>query len=165
MLARTQRLYTKFTISMFSADRPFPFRRLASALPRSESIELRNRWDTAVGPRIAARTQVIRLTRGTLLIRAASAAWAQELSLLSSTILARLAETGLEVEQLRFKVGKIPLRKDLEEKPRPVTRAELPETLKSRLLQVEDEDLRRSIADAAGLGLGRQQERTKRRRR
>lgn len=147
---------------MFSADSPFPFRRLAAVLPRSESIQLRNRWDAAVGPRIAARTQVIRLSRGTLFIRATSAAWAQELSLLSSTILTRLAEAGLKVDQLRFKVGEIPLRKDLDAKPRPVARAELPEGLKSRLLHVEDEGLRRSIADAAGLGLGRQKARAKR---
>jgi hypothetical protein len=137
------------------------FRHLAAVLPRSESIELRNRWDEAVGPRIAARTQVLRLTRGTLLVRATSAAWAQELSLLSSTILSRLTEAGLEVEQLRFRVGDIPLRKDLKKTAKPVTRAPLPEDLKARLSNVEDEALRQSIADAAGLGLGRQRERSR----
>lgn len=162
MLAQTQRYSAEFTILTFSAKPPFPFRHLAAVLPRSESIELRNRWDVAVGPRIAARTQVVRLSRGTLLIRATSAAWAQELSLLSATILNRLAEAGLKVEQLRFRVGEIPLRKDLKTKAKPVTRAELPDGLKARLLEVEDEDLRRSIEDAAGLGLGRRAQRAPR---
>ena len=164
MRTQTQSSDADFTISMFPAKNPrsgFPFRHLASVLPRSESMELRSSWDAAVGPRIAARTQVMRLTRGTLLIRATSAAWAQELSLLSPTILARQAEAGLEVHQLRFKVGDIPLRKDLQEKAKPVNRAPLPEDLKSRLDQIEDEDLRQSIADAAGLGLGRQAQRRK----
>src|SRR5437868_12971011 len=71
-------------------------------------------WHDAVGDRIARRTRPMRLERGVLTVRAATAVWAQELTFVAPTILARLAALGFEVESLRFRVGPI------EQPPRPL---------------------------------------------
>src|SRR5262249_27335061 len=44
-------------------------------------------WEAAVGSRIAARARPVRLDRGVLLVRTATATWAQELALLADAIL------------------------------------------------------------------------------
>src|SRR4051812_39818929 len=64
-------------------------------------------WEIAVGSRIATRTRPVRLTRGTLYVMASSAAWAQELSLLSDGILESLRRVVPDVKALRFQVGPV----------------------------------------------------------
>jgi len=116
-------------------------------------------WHAAVGPRIAARTRVGRLTRGTLTVYTASAAWANELSFLAKDIVTRLARTGLGVHQVRFQIkdlGPPPPRRHAEQSrrsPRPLPRAPLPASLKQRLERVDDPELRAAIAEAAALSL------------
>src|ERR1041385_1224697 len=63
------------------------------------------RWRTLVGDRIGERTRPGNIRDGRLTVYVASAVWAQELSLLSSTILERLVRDGLKVKELRFRVG------------------------------------------------------------
>ncbi len=116
----------------------------------------RERWRKAVGERIASRTEPGRLRGGVLTIHAASSAWAQELTFLSTEILARVRALGIEVSELRFVVRptapraapqKIPQK--LEPKPA------LPAELEARLAAVSDPELRKAIADAASEWLAR----------
>lgn len=110
-------------------------------------------WQDVVGRRIAARSRPESIDRGTLFVTVASSSWAQELSLLSETILERLAERKKPVQALRFRVGHIDL------KPKPpvirIRRAPLPAALDQRLAQLGDTDLRECIAEAASYALGR----------
>ncbi len=111
-------------------------------------------WRSVVGPRIGDRTAPGRVERGTLLVRVASAVWAQELSLLSDDIVARLRAAGLEVDALRFRVEKIdPLPRiaaPAAPAPPPVP---LPDELQARLAEIDDPELRKTIAAAAGYSL------------
>lgn len=110
-----------------------------------------------MGTRIATRTRPEKLERGTLWVLTASAAWSQELSLLVDPIKERLAELGIEIKELRFRVGKIDadsriaLRRPPKEAPREVR---LEEPLARALANVGDDDLRRAIAGAAKRALG-----------
>ncbi len=111
-------------------------------------------WRRVVGPRIGDRTAPGRLERGTLLVRVASAVWAQELSLLSDDIIARLRAAGLAVDALRFRVERIdpPVRIAAPAPPAPPPEP-LPEELEKRLAAVDDPELRTAIAAAAGHSL------------
>jgi predicted nucleic acid-binding Zn ribbon protein len=114
-------------------------------------------WELAVGTRIAARARPDRLERGVLHVVTASAAWSQELSLLSAPILERLARLGLEVEALRFRVGaveaseRLVIRRPGKHAPRD---ARLDEPLAQAIAKVEDDELRVAIARAAKRSLG-----------
>jgi hypothetical protein len=113
-------------------------------------------WHDAVGDRIARRARPMRLERGVLTVRAATAVWAQELTFLAPTIIARLNAHGLEVESLRFRVGPIdPVDRPL--RPAPVktvpARRPLPRELDRRLAGVADPALRETISRAAAANL------------
>jgi hypothetical protein len=123
--------------------------------PRKPPIA-RRVWREAVGPRVASRAEPAELDRGVLTIRVATSVWANELSLLSTTLLARLQELGAPVSTLRFRVG------PMQEPPRPVeprpTRAvpppaPLPTHLADMIAEVPDDDLRGGIALAARANL------------
>lgn len=122
-------------------------------------------WRQAVGTRIADRTEVGALRGNELLVRVASAAWAQELSLLAPEILARLSGLGLEVTRLRFLV-KASLAKTpapvRDKAPRAPARP-LPEALRGRLERIEDAELRAAITEAASLALSRPERATSKR--
>ncbi len=114
----------------------------------------RETWRRAVGDRIASRTEPGWLKSSVLTVIAASAAWAQELSLLSEDIKRRLAEHGLKVQGIRFMVkGGAGYRPDTRRLQK-VTREALPDELRERLRGVDDPDLARAIAEAAGFSLG-----------
>ncbi len=107
-------------------------------------------WRSVVGPRIAERTRPGSVRRQLLTVTVASAVWAQELSLLASDILARLAEAGLNVTGIRFVVGKLTRAELLRvAPPPPPPRAALPRDLSGRIEQIEDPELRAVIAEAA----------------
>lgn len=109
-------------------------------------------WEHAVGSRIAARAKPTSLSRGVLLVTTATAAWSNELSLLCEPILANLRRGGLDVRELRFRVGPIDTpqknstRRPAKLVPRPVT---LDGPLARSLERVEDDDLRSAIEAAA----------------
>ena len=117
----------------------------------------RQRWRSAVGDRIASRTEPGRLRAGVLTIHAASAAWAQELTFLSPEIVLRVQGLGLPVKSLRFVVREsvgaaaAPRRAPA----RPVQKKPLPEELEVRLAGVADPELRAAIAEAASEWLAR----------
>jgi hypothetical protein len=119
-------------------------------------------WEAAVGSRIAARARPLRLDRGTLYVKAATATWAQELSLLADAIIKQLRGRGLDVSALRFRVGPIdaierPARDDAARiEPRA---APLPHEVAIELAKIQDADLRTAIARAASKNLGWQEAR------
>jgi hypothetical protein len=114
-------------------------------------------WEAAVGTRIAARARPIRLERGVLLIRTATATWAQELSMLSEAIISQLRGRSLPVDSLRFRVGQVdaperpPARDEVRTSPPEVP---LPPALRREVERVEDVELREVIARAAAKNLG-----------
>jgi hypothetical protein len=109
-------------------------------------------WQRAIGDRIAARSQPEQLRDGVLTLRVASSVWAQELSLLSSTIIEHLAPLGFAVRSIRCRVGSL----DAGSKPKPFPRKpvavvpiELPAELAQQLDQMKDDDLKATIETAA----------------
>lgn len=121
-------------------------------------------WEAAVGSRIAARAKPIRIDRGVLYVRAATAAWAQELALLEDAIRAQLKGRGVAVASIRFWVGALdaPARSPTrsEEKSSPKD-APLPTEVKVELARVSDPNLRDAIARAAAKNLGWQEKNAK----
>jgi predicted nucleic acid-binding Zn ribbon protein len=116
----------------------------------------REQWRQLVGERIAARTEPGPKRGRELTVFVASAAWAQELSLLVTEIVSRLKAAGVGVDTIRFRVRDVaptltpsPARKPSTE------RAPLPADLEAHLAGVGDEALRSAVADAASLWLAR----------
>ena len=109
-------------------------------------------WVDAVGMRIADRAKPISLERGVLTVRAATSVWASELSLLSEPLVARLCAQGLEVTELRFRVGPVeaparpPERREVRAVPPP---AVLEADLQRAIATIDDDELRASITLAA----------------
>jgi predicted nucleic acid-binding Zn ribbon protein len=148
-------------------DAPEPLEQLLDRAGESRFARMRSPlpervWRDAVGARIADRARPVAMERGVLLVRVATSVWAHELSLLSTTILARLRERGVETTELRFRVGAI----DPPERPpeRVVSRAvpasaPLPPELANALADVADGELRESIARAASANLAWQKTR------
>ena len=126
------------------------------ALERSKAPMDRDSYRLAVGRRIAERTELGELKRGELTVYVASPAWAQELSLLAPQMIERLSERGLAVKRLRFRLQDNPAaKKPAAAKQPPAPHKPLPPELDARLQRVDDDELRRAIAGAAGLALGR----------
>jgi predicted nucleic acid-binding Zn ribbon protein len=71
------------------------------------------RWDEVVGPMLAARSWPDRFDHGVLWVAVAGSAWAQELRLKKTTILARLGEIAGQphlFSDIRFGVRTLPAR-------------------------------------------------------
>jgi predicted nucleic acid-binding Zn ribbon protein len=113
-------------------------------------------WRDAVGARIAERAHPLSLEDDVLWLRVPSSVWANELSLLSDEVRARLKERGVVVRELRFRVGAVPV---VERPPeRRVARTvpaarDLPPDLAQVLARVDDADLRAVLAGAAAANL------------
>jgi hypothetical protein len=74
---------------------------------------LRAQWATIVGEDIASNSRPGELIRGSLLVVTRSAAWSQQLSFLSERIVdAVRTSTGVSLEGVRFRVGRIGARSD-----------------------------------------------------
>lgn len=113
-------------------------------------------WRDCVGAAVARRSEPIALERGELLVRVQSSAWAQELSLLSITLLARLAQAGIAADKMRFRVGQpsYTTRPSVPMVARPtISGVKLDEQVAISISEVQDDDLRNAIAEAASLNL------------
>jgi hypothetical protein len=110
-------------------------------------------WQDLVGTRIADRSKPARIDpSGTLIIHVPDSVWAQELSLLSTTIIARLSAMGTRVTGLRFIVGQVTApRRGLTrfEHRKVAAPVELPTDLKAEMESIEDPDLRAAFIKAA----------------
>jgi hypothetical protein len=129
--------------------------RIVSAERARVAID-RDTWRRLLGDRIARRTEPGPLSGGVLTIYVASAPWAQELSLLTNELLARLKPLKLQIASVRFRVRQQIQGSAALAKRRPAARVALPRDLKARVDSVEDPELRQIIADAAELWLGRE---------
>ena len=113
-------------------------------------------WRDAVGARIAERVRPISIFGETLLLRVPSSVWAHEISLLSAELCARLRVRGVEVRELRFRVGdtpppdRPPQRRACRTVP---STSAIPDEVRRSLALVEDDGLRASIARAAAANL------------
>ncbi len=113
-------------------------------------------WRDAVGPRIADRARPVSLWDGVLLLRVPTSVWAHELSLLAGEVCARLRERGVEVRELRFRVGALePVDRPPE---RRVARAvptsfAIPAEVGRALDHLDDDELRAAIERAAAANL------------
>ncbi len=108
-----------------------------------------------MGARLAEKAKPEELQGRVLVVRVPSSTWAQELSLLSSTIVSRLRERGHAVDRLRFRVAPAA---DARARKRPVRvqkATALPADLASKIGAVADEGLRSALLDAASYTLGR----------
>ncbi len=142
---------------------------IASVLLRSTGSESREgaplpprAWHDAVGDRIARRTRPMRIDRKILTVRAATSVWAQELTFVAPSILARLNALGFEIEGLRFRVGPVEV---LDEPIRPKavksvpSARPLPRDLARQIEHVGDVKLREAIGRAAAANLAWQEAR------
>lgn len=69
---------------------------------------LRAAWNAIVGDDVAANSRPHEIAHGALLVVTRSSAWSQQLSFLSERILESVRDqTGVPVERLRFRVGRI----------------------------------------------------------
>lgn len=118
-------------------------------------------WSRSVPQRILEHARPVRLTRGTLIVHVSSSVWANELHYLADDLLARLKAHAprSRIDKIRFQVGPLP---DIPERPKhapappePVRLAALPEELGRALSRVEDDELRRTITEAARTSLAR----------
>lgn len=130
-------------------------RELAPSLPENTWPIARRDWELAVGSKIAARTRPQKLERGVLWVVTATASWSNELSLLAQPIVERLRKSGVDVRELRFRVGKLeePIgkpRRPAKLLPRPVA---IEGDLRASLRAVEDPELRTAIERAARISL------------
>ncbi len=129
--------------------------------PRPPPISTRE-WAKAVGLRVADRTRPVSLERGTLIVNAASATWATELSMLRDPILLRLRALGYDVKEVRFRVKQVPppARPAERRKARVVPPpAPLPTDVARAITKVTDPELAEIIAEAAGSNLAWQDNR------
>jgi hypothetical protein len=116
-------------------------------------------WVAAVGARIAERTRPVAMEGGVLVVRAATSVWANELSLLSEPLLARLRMVGVRARSLRFRVGPV----EAVERGAELRTAKVPAptTLDGQLAKlleaVEDEELRAAMTAAARANLAWQE--------
>ncbi len=142
---------------------PEPIRDIVQRVERVDGYPERPRVDEALwvlvaGKAIAARTRPLKLDPdGTLLVRTASAAWSQELSLLEPELRGRLASAGVPVSRLRFQVGRLaPLRTPVElaREVRALPPQPLPVEVVVALESVESDELREAIVRACARRLG-----------
>jgi hypothetical protein len=69
---------------------------------------IRGEWVAIVGDEIAANSRPAEISRESLLVVARSSAWSQQLAFLSERILSAIHKrTGLQLQRLRFRVGRI----------------------------------------------------------
>ncbi len=119
--------------------------------PVSEEV-----WTQAVGHRIAERARPVGLERGILTVRAATAVWSSELSLLSDALLERLRACGVEVKELRFRVGPLDPPRSLAEvrtSRRIPSPAAITEELAEAIDGIADDELRAIVKGAASANL------------
>lgn len=112
----------------------------------------RAQWEEAVGARVAARTEPYRLERGVLFVRVATAAWANELTMLTEPIIQQLRASGVELDTVRFNVGRVappePPRRPPAQPPPAVVPA-LPSAIAEMVAAIETPELRRAVSRAA----------------
>jgi predicted nucleic acid-binding Zn ribbon protein len=137
-------------------------RQLGRFGPAGAMAEIVRAWPEAVGDNIARNAWPARVARdGTLHVNTSSSAWAFELGLLEQQILERLREPlGRDAPKgLRFAPGRLPepARETPTRAPAPRPQPSPEERLEAERLAapIEDENLRKIVANAAAASLAR----------
>ncbi len=79
-----------------------------AAVAEDPLVAIRRAWPAIVGPEVAQQSRAEELAAGVLLVITRSSAWSQQLSFLSQRIIGAIsARTGVSVERLRFRVGRV----------------------------------------------------------
>lgn len=113
-------------------------------------------WRLAVGVHIASRARPLAIERGVLIVKVATSVWANELAMLAPELVLRLKQRGYSIESLRFRVGALdmperpPERRAYRKVPPP---APLEPSLRASIEKVADDDLRKTIENAARANL------------
>jgi hypothetical protein len=142
-------------------DRPEPFVGVIARAGENRYARKRpavpdHLWAQAVGLRIAERARPLGLERGVLTVRAATSVWANELSLLSATLIERLRALGVEVNELRFRVGPLtpqPVPMETRKTRKVPPPAALPPEVAESLQRIADDELREAVAGAVKANL------------
>lgn len=95
-------------------------------------------WARLAGAAIARRSEPYTLRDGVLTVQVTSSAWAQELSFLHDSLLAKLSAAGFAVRQLRFRVGPMPGKEPPPPRPPVVKPKPTPANVAAVLRQIED---------------------------
>lgn len=107
-------------------------------------------WARLTGAAIARRSEPYTLREGILTVQVTSSAWAQELSFLHDSLLAKLAAAGFAVRQLRFRVGPMPGKEPPPPRLPVVKPKPTPANVVEALRQIEDDpELREVLAEAS----------------
>jgi predicted nucleic acid-binding Zn ribbon protein len=135
---------------------------VVKAYPTSEPAEIAALrafawWARAVPPRVAKNARPVRLTKGVLIVHAATSAWVSDLSFLREQILGAIRRYAPHsgVRELRIQVGPLPplppppeRRSDSSPPPAPLDTV-LPPDIAKALSRVGDDRLRDVLAGAA----------------
>lgn len=119
-------------------------------------------WSRSVPPRILEHARPVRLSRGVLTVNVSSSVWANELHYLTDDLLSRVrsASPSSGIQKIRFQVGPLPeipqRQRPAPPPPEPVRLASLPDELGRALSRVDDDELRKAIAEAATTSLARE---------
>lgn len=131
-----------------------------------EAAKVFSWWSRSVPSRIVEHARPVRLSRGVLVVHVSSSVWANELHYLSNDLLERIqaAAPSSSVRRIRFQVGPLPEipahARAKAPPPEPVRLASLPDDLGRALSRVQDDELRKAIAEAATTSLARMRERS-----
>lgn len=107
-------------------------------------------WARLAGAAIARRSEPHSLRDGVLTVQVTSSAWAQELSFLHDSLLAKLAAAGFAVRQVRFRVGPMPGKEPPPARPPVVRPKPTPANVVAALRQIEDDpELREVLTEAS----------------
>lgn len=150
---------------------------IQKALPAEERAELRAMrafgwWERNLPERIRKNARPVQLNYGVLTIHAATAVWANELSYLTNDFLTRMKKElkSVAIRSIRVKVGPVPSAPPhvIQRPAKPVKvvlPSEMPDELARALAALPSDALRDVVTEAAGVSLGRDNQRRERRRR
>jgi hypothetical protein len=119
---------------------------------------LRGAWAVAVGAEIARRSEVLDLSRGTLIVRVPDGRWRRTLHRMQRPILKRLREIAGEraPSRLGFSEGLVPANDAPAPTPTPLEPVPLPAELKASAMAIADEEIRDAFERSAALYLARE---------
>lgn len=105
-------------------------------------------WAKLAGAAIARRSEPRSLRDGVLIVQVTSAAWAQELSFLQSSLVEKLKQAGYAVRELRFRTGPLPGKEPAPPRRPTVVAKPIPANVEAALRTIEDEELREVLTQA-----------------
>jgi predicted nucleic acid-binding Zn ribbon protein len=125
---------------------------------RVREEQVLTRWEEAVGPQIAAHARPSHVANRRLTVVTENPVWTQQLSLLRTDLLRRIARTFGEgvVTELFFVTGRLDPQPPPPAAPAPARRpAEIPQALEGEFAAIRDEEVREAIRSLCRAALSR----------